>query len=133
MAIDVRVIGPYDDPAQADYLSVAAAARGHDVPDFPPPCPVRFAGMLRFPEKSVESLAFVAYLDGVPAGTLSMWLPLLDNVGNARLDLQVHPALRRRGVGRALYDFAVAQARPRGRVRIISDSVATLPGGTPRD
>src|SRR5262249_17759669 len=68
-----------------------------------------------------------------PAGTLNMWLPQLDNVGNARVDVRVHPALRRQGVGRALYDFAIAQARQRDRVRIISDSVATLPGGTPRD
>jgi GNAT superfamily N-acetyltransferase len=133
MAIDVRMIDPYDDAARADHLAIAVAVREHDVPDFPPPCPVRFAGQLRFPEKAMESVAFTAYLDGTPAGTLSMWFPQLDNVGNARLDLQVHPALRRRGVGRALYDFAVAQARQRGRVRTISDSVATLPGGTPRD
>jgi GNAT superfamily N-acetyltransferase len=133
MAIDVRLIDPYDDAALADQISVVTAARAHDVPDFPPPCPVRSAGTLRFPDKSAEVIAFLAYLDGLPAGTGSMWLPLLDNLGNARLDLQVHPGLRRRGVGAALYAFAVDRARQRDRVRIISDTVATLPGGTPRD
>jgi GNAT superfamily N-acetyltransferase len=131
--IDVRAVDPYDEGAMADRHTVSAAAHAHDVSDFPPLCPVRYAGRLRLPGKAEANLSWVAYVGGQPAGVLDLSLPLLDNPGNAQIDLRVVPGYRRRGVGRMLYAFAIEAARRHGRVRLFSDTVCALPGGVPRD
>jgi GNAT superfamily N-acetyltransferase len=133
MDIDVRAVDPDDTEALAAQHAVLSAARIQDIPDFPPVCPVRLAGMLRHPDKATEVLAFLGYRDGVPVGALTVWLSLRDNLGTARVEIQVHPAWRRRGVGRALYAVAVERARARDRVRLVADSPVTLPGGVARD
>jgi len=131
--IEIRAIDPHDDAALAAHHEVAAAAEEHDVPDFPTPCPVWYAGLLRYPKRSSKRFAWVAYLDGQPAGTLDLDLPLLDNTGNADVELRVAPKYRRRGLGRVLHERAVAAAREHGRVRLIGEAVGTLTGGPPRD
>jgi len=133
MDIEVRALDPHDDEALAAHHAVAVAATAHDVPDFPAPCPVWYAGMLRHPLRSSKRLAWVAYLDGQPAGTLDVDLPQLDNTGNADIELQVAPEYRGRGIGRALHAHAVGVAREHGRIRLIGEAVAALPGGPPRD
>ena len=133
MDIEVRAVDPLDDDALVARLAIIGAAWAHDIPDFPPPCPVRFAVQLRRPDFATGYHAWLAYLDGRPAGTALMTLPLLDNTGNAQVDLQVAPAHRRHGVGRALYAHAVDAARHHDRIRMTSDTVATLPGGVARD
>jgi GNAT superfamily N-acetyltransferase len=133
MGIEVRPVDPADDATVATRTAILGAVRAHDVPDFPPVCPVRAAGRLRYPGASLDVASWLGYLDGRPAGVLTRWLPLRENLGNMMIELMVDPGYRRRGVGRALYDFAVGHAHERGRVRITSDSVDTLPGGVPRD
>jgi GNAT superfamily N-acetyltransferase len=133
MDADVRAVDPYDETALAARHSIAATAGAHDIPDFPPLCPVRFAGHLRHPGKANTRLSWLGYLDGEPAGVLDMDLPQLDNLANAVVELRVAPQYRRRGVGRTLYQFAIEAARREGRVRLLSDSVSTLPDGAPRD
>jgi GNAT superfamily N-acetyltransferase len=133
MDIDVRQVEPADHDALDARHAVAAAALTHDVPDFPPLCPVRYAGYLRHPGRTNARLAWVAYLAGAPAGALDLDLPLLDNIGTAWMTLQVAPAYRRRGVGRALLATAEQAARERGRVRLAADVVSAVPGGAARD
>ena len=133
MDIEVRAVDPDDDETLHARTAILAAARARDVPDFPPVCPVREVGQLRHPSRAADLVSWLAYLDGQPVGVLTEWLPLRENLGNVRLELVVDPAYRRRRVGTALYAFAVADARKRGRVRIISDAVGQLPGGAPRD
>src|SRR6266511_3999051 len=133
MDIDVRPVDPHDDGALAARHAVSAAALAHDVPDFPPPCPARYAGPLRFPGKSDVVLGWLADLDGAPAGVLTLTLPQLDNTGTAKVELQVAPGYRRRGVGRTLYPHAVEVARTHDRVRMTGDYVSALPDGVPRD
>jgi GNAT superfamily N-acetyltransferase len=132
MAIEVRAVDPHDDEALAARRSVSAAALAYNVPDLPAPCPVRYAGELRYQAKADLRLSWLGYLDGVPAGVLTMGLPQLDNTGNAEVELQVVPGYRRRGVGTALYRHALDMARRHGRVRIIGIGAAELPGGVPR-
>ena len=43
----------------------------------------------------------------MPAGYLGLDLPQLDNTDNATVDMVVHPAYRRRGVGRALHEHCL--------------------------
>ena len=133
MDIEVRAVDPHDDRALAARQAVSEAAGAHDVPDFPPPCPVRYARTLLKPGRSTARFSWVAHLDGLPAGVLDLDLPLLDNTGNADVRIEVVPAVRRYGVGRVLYAQAVAAAREHNRVRLIGEAVTTVPGGAPRD
>ena len=65
-------------------------------------------------------------------GIAELTLPQLDNLDNSWLDLTVHPAHRRRGIGTALLAHSVARARAEGRKRLVADVVETLPGGVAR-
>lgn len=111
---------------QAYQINCAAVAA--DVPDFPPVCPKRFFGALRHPWPGLEMRRALAYLDGTPAGYLQIELPHLDNVENAGVELRVHPAYRRRGVGRALHEYALAELRSLGRKRVTGNSHSPLAG-----
>ncbi|MFB4278297.1 N-acetyltransferase family protein [Nonomuraea sp. MTCD27] len=75
-------------------------------------------------------LAWLAALPGgVPAG--SAFLRLFTRAGQehlAELDLQVHPAERRSGVGSALLTTALAAAREEGRRRVIAEAEPGAPG-----
>jgi GNAT superfamily N-acetyltransferase len=133
MDIEVRAVDPLDEGGLAARHGVATAALAEDIPDFPPPCPVRYGSALRHPSPGTDVRSFLAYADGQPAAVATLWLPLLENTGNARMDLQTAPAYRRRGVGRALHAYAVEVARQRGRVRLRGETVSALPGGVPRD
>ncbi|MET8508812.1 GNAT family N-acetyltransferase [Streptomyces sp. NPDC004787] len=66
--------------------------------------------------------------DSIPAGTA--FLRLLDGGQEhlAELDLQVHPAERRKGVGSRLLDVAVAAARDNARRRVVAQAEAGSPG-----
>jgi GNAT superfamily N-acetyltransferase len=133
MDIAVRAVDPGDDEMMAARFAIQAATRTHDLPDFPPYCQARSEGELRHPNAGEETAGWLGYLDGRPAGSLTWFLPTRDNLGNAQVELSVAPPYRRRGVGRALYEHAVAQARQRDRIRITGDSAVTMPGGPARD
>ncbi|MFF5974857.1 GNAT family N-acetyltransferase [Streptomyces sp. NPDC012769] len=67
--------------------------------------------------------------DGTPLG--SAFLRLFAKEGQrhlAQLELQVHPAERRRGVGSLLLDAAVAAAREDGRRSLVAQAEAGSPG-----
>ncbi len=51
-------------------------------------------------------------------GTLMLRLPVLDNLGTANAEVNVHPHHRRQGAGRALLEHAVAVVRADGRGRL---------------
>lgn len=70
----------------------------------------------------------VAVLDGVPVGYLCLGhpTPLPENAHVSAIEgFTVAPAWRRRGVGRALLDAAVAEARHRGSHKISLRVLAT--------
>ncbi|MFJ8096564.1 GNAT family N-acetyltransferase [Streptomyces griseofuscus] len=74
-------------------------------------------------------LAWLAsHADSIPAGTA--FLRLFDGGQEhlAELDLHVHPAERRRGVGSRLLDTAVATARGNARRRVVAQAKAGSPG-----
>lgn len=65
-----------------------------------------------------ERHLFLARRDGSPAGLCSVTLPLRENTDTAGIDVLVHPAQRRQGVGRTLLQFAEAVARRQGRTSL---------------
>jgi GNAT superfamily N-acetyltransferase len=64
-------------------------------------------------------------------GYAHLVLPLRDNTHRARLDLGVRPALRRHGLGSALYEAALARVREAGRTTVlaVTDQLAEPPEG----
>lgn len=132
MDIAVTPLDPADETAAGQAFDISAAQHAADVPDLPI-CRVSFLAGLVHPWPGNRTERFVAYLGDAPAGYLQVDLPTLENTENADMDLMVHPAYRRRGVGRALYERAVAIARENGRRRLMTMTVETLPGGPERD
>ena len=55
--------------------------------------------------------------------------PLLDNTENCLVLVAVHPEHRRRGHGRALFDFLVERARLEGRTRLLTEIAEPLVDG----
>jgi GNAT superfamily N-acetyltransferase len=133
MDIAVKPFEPADHAAAEQAYEIVEAAIAVDLPDFPPVGRRRFLAELAHPWPGNAHELALAYLDGVPAGYLTIHLPQLDNLENAEVDLAVHPARRRRGVGRALHEHAVTVIRGLGRKRLNGMAVETLPGGVARD
>lgn len=122
-----------DDLAIEHAYALRAAINAADLPDFPPLCRQRFLGQLRHPMPGEEDRYALAYLDGRAVGYLSIELPQLENTENASVSIEVLPEHRRRGVGRALYEYALRTLRELGRRRLTSHSVDVLPGQSPRE
>lgn len=70
---------------------------------------------------------------GTVVGAALVTLPLLDNLKLLMFDLAVPPAERRRGVGSALYQRAVAVARAEGRRSLLTEVVEPYQGKGPTD
>jgi GNAT superfamily N-acetyltransferase len=133
MGLTIAPIDPADTGALDAAYRIRAAAQAADVPDFPPLCRRRADAAIRHPMPGIVSVAALARLDGEPVGYANLFLPQLDNTDNATVDLFVHPAYRRRGVGRALLAHGARLLRERGRKRVVAMAVSGLPGGPRRD
>ncbi|MER7417865.1 GNAT family N-acetyltransferase [Micromonospora peucetia] len=132
MSITIAPLDAADQAGIDEAYRIGSAANEVDLPDFPPFCRRRFEAAFRHPMPGNDPLWALARLDGVPAGYLALDLPQLDNTENATVEIVVHPACRRRGVGRALHEHAVRLLRERGRKRVLARAVSTLPGGPAR-
>src|SRR2546429_8659804 len=55
MDVDVRAVDPHDESALAARHTVSAAAVAHDIPDLPPPCPIRDPGPFPDPRPSTAA------------------------------------------------------------------------------
>ena len=82
---------------------------------------------LQFSCRPVDAL-FLAFDDDRLVGEVAVELPRRDNTDAAVLRGEVHPAVRRRGVGTALLDEALAFADARGRRRVRAGAYLGSPG-----
>ncbi|MGI5213093.1 GNAT family N-acetyltransferase [Plantactinospora sp. CA-290183] len=126
MDIVVTPFDAADDVAIERGYEILADARAAEAPDLPRYCRQRFVGGFRHPMPGEEQRHALAHLDDVPVGYLTVTLPQLENLENAQLTLAVHPGYGRRGVGRALYGYAVRLLRDLGRKRVVAETVSTL-------
>jgi GNAT superfamily N-acetyltransferase len=132
MRPEITPLETADESTVEAVLTLLTAAGAADVPDFPPPCPYAFRGDLRHPVSDKRKERFVARVGGEPAGSLVLVLPQLEDREEAGVELCVHPAYRRRGIGRALYAYARDRLRELGRKVCLGYAVETLPGGPSR-
>ena len=133
MRPDIRPLDPTADHAVEAALSLLHAAGKVDTPDFPPACPYDFRASLRQELSYRRRERHLAHEGDTVVGYLHLDLPLRENRDNAEVELIVHPAYRRRGVGRALFEYAVRRVRDLGRKRLIGATAESLPGGPVRD
>jgi GNAT superfamily N-acetyltransferase len=121
------VVAPIAEPEPV--YEVERTVWSHDTPDIPFASLADFRAALNNPIPGYVTERYLAMIDGVPAGTLELRLPQLDNLENADVEVRVLPSCRRRGVGRALYDCALGRVRELGRKRIFGETVANHPDG----
>ena len=129
MGIVVVPLDDADEAAARQAWEIGRAAWAVTLPDIPHESFAHFRGMIRRPAPGYAYERAVGHLDGVPAGYLSLRLPLLDNLENAEIELYVAPEHRRRGVGRALYYHAADRLRALGRKRVTGETVDGRTGG----
>jgi GNAT superfamily N-acetyltransferase len=116
-------LGP-DDDRFADWCEVWAASGRADRPDEPPrPASdhVALGRQLLAPGGSRDGTHRAAVADGTVVGALRMILPTMDNLTATLVDIAVHPAHRRRGIGRMLLAEGTRLAEAHGRTELISE------------
>jgi GNAT superfamily N-acetyltransferase len=116
MRIDVLPLG------ERSVYDLVRAAWQIDIPDISPPSAATFSASIRHPFPGHAWERAVALLDGTPAGYVCLGMPLHDNVDNATVEIVVHPAYRRRGVGRELHRHAVSRMHALGRKRLTGET-----------
>jgi GNAT superfamily N-acetyltransferase len=129
MGIDVVPFDPSDDQAIRQACESLTASDLHELPDTPPEPFEQFVARLRNPNPVYANEFAQGFLDGAPAGFIELSKPIMDNLENATVRLCVRPELRRRGVGRALHDWAAERARADGRKRLGAHTVDRTPDG----
>jgi GNAT superfamily N-acetyltransferase len=130
--MDVIVVDPYDTTLVEELFALHQAVHEHDRPDLPEPLWDEFLAELRHnsPEVQVERLA--ARINGQLVGDAVIALPEIDNRHLAHYYLNVLPAYRRRGVGRALLARVCQRAREAQRESLLCWAGQAVPGGPPR-
>ena len=121
-------LNPTDAALVAAVHTLRCAVEAYDHPDFPPPCPVEHASAVRHPWPGEEHERHLALLHGELVGWLGLSFPMLDNRDAVLVELEVHPAHRRRGVGAALVDRMRERAAARGRHLAIYEVPEDSPG-----
>src|ERR1700734_2581687 len=86
-----------------------------DAPSGPPLTLRRLRGWLTHPEQPIELWVAEGPAAGGIAGWYQLRLPDRENLDRAGLNLFVHPASRRGGLGRALLGHAAMRAAEHGR------------------
>jgi GNAT superfamily N-acetyltransferase len=136
--IAITALDPADASVVDGAFQVLQRARSHDIPDFPPLSRHRFEVSLRVAWPSERVIRWVARAGADVVGHLEVNFPMLDNLDNAFVEITVDPEYRRRGLGRALYEHAVAFVKAEGRRRLMAltpdmpfgDGLAPDPGGS---
>ncbi|MEI2764814.1 MAG: GNAT family N-acetyltransferase [Dermatophilaceae bacterium] len=120
------------DLADADEVGAAyavlVASRSVDRPTFVAPGQADLVADWRHEDPGEEQVLRVARLDGRVVGMCSAWYPLGDNLDKVWADVNVDPPIRRRGVGTALVHDLLAQARSRGRSRVVVEAACPVTG-----
>jgi ribosomal protein S18 acetylase RimI-like enzyme len=111
-----------DDDLFAGWCEVWAAAQRADRPGDPPRPAIEHAvrgRQLLASGGSSDGTHRAAVVDGAVAGAPGLNVPLKDNPTVVVVDVAVHPAHRRRGIGSALLDEGATLAAARGRARLV--------------
>jgi GNAT superfamily N-acetyltransferase len=110
------------------WHSVVTAVQAFDNPEEPPQTLEQTTGRLTAPPPSSRLLLWIAVVDGVTAGVAYLRLPAERDAGRpAEIDVLVHPAYRRRGIGSRLLGRAAEAVRAHGRPAVVAQAIAGTP------
>jgi GNAT superfamily N-acetyltransferase len=125
-----RVDPPDLDLDTADAMAeIGAASLAAARLSLPPPAGLGVLLQMRVgSDGAPEDGVWVAYEADRLVGFGQLSLPHHDNTDSARLSVTVHPDHRRRGVGRALLDEAVAASEAAGRTKLYAGAFAGSDG-----
>ena len=131
MPVDLAPVTTLDD--LRSFWAIEAAAQEHDYVALPADPIEELVPLLGGrPRAGEHVLLHLAREQGEPVGTLTLTLPLLDNLDVVHVDGQVHPPHRRRGYGRELLELAVRQVRRHRRSRVFVEAHSPLDGSQGR-
>lgn len=106
---------PADAGTLDEVVTLWRSAYEADRPADPPYCPAWEQSGVLHPQPGERYEHWLARDGGRLTGVVALGFPELDNTGTAYVDVVVHPAVRGRGTGRALWDLACARARRQDR------------------
>jgi GNAT superfamily N-acetyltransferase len=113
--VEIRRVDPADAETVAAYVLVRNAVNAQDAPWFPPHSVRGVVNDLTWGWDGEPDTAYLGLEDGVPVATGTVSTTEYDNLHLAWLGAKVHPAHRRRGLGTAMLEAVLAEARSRGR------------------
>src|SRR4051794_6696041 len=119
---DIVELERHDEAALREFYDVEVAAQTADRPyavlrTFPQLCQMARGGSAYF-----QRTFLVARERGRIVGTADLGRSLRDNLHLADVEVRVLPDARRRGIGRALHDEAVARGRADGRSTFLGEA-----------
>jgi GNAT superfamily N-acetyltransferase len=127
--VDITPVDPESLDQLRAFQDVTDAVFAADVPDLPPSPFEELVATARTPRGSVREARWLGQDEGAAVGIARATFFLRDNTDQCEVMVAVHPAHRRRGYGRALFDFLVAQASREGRVRMVAEIAEPLVHG----
>ncbi len=118
------------DPASLEQLRawqhVTDAVCAADVPDLPNNPFEELVASARTPRQSIREERWLLSHQGSPVAVARASFTLLDNTEQCGVLVAVHPAHRRQGHGRRLFDHLVERARSEGRARLLTEIAEPL-------
>jgi GNAT superfamily N-acetyltransferase len=124
--VDIELVKPGDEARLRAWWEVEDAARQVDAPWLPTNPVQELLLEDDTNRRSSRRERHVAVLDGRVVGGVSLELPLLDNTETLVASAMVHPDHRRHGIGRQLFDHAVARAHHERRPLLIGEVAEPL-------
>jgi GNAT superfamily N-acetyltransferase len=120
--IEIVEVDPHDERALKEFHAVEQAAIVGDRPDQLSRTYDALANSMREPSPYRACTLLAAVVDGAMAGVAQLDLMLQDNLHLAQCEINVAPAHRRRGIGRALHDEVSVRRRAAGRTSITGEA-----------
>ena len=111
------------------WQDVTDAVYAADVPDLPNSPFEELVASARTHRRSVREERWLLSHGGASVGVARASFTLLDNTDQCGVLVAVHPAHRRQGHGRRLFDHVVERVRSEGRARLLTEIVEPLVDG----
>ena len=121
MSHPVHEVDPHDEAALRDWYAVEAASVHHGRPHALHRTFAALASSVRDPSPYRRVRLLAVREDGATVGVAELATGTTDNLHLAELEVHVHPAHRRRGIGRALHDHADRLRRADGRRTVVGE------------
>ncbi|HEY6738305.1 MAG TPA: GNAT family N-acetyltransferase, partial [Actinopolymorphaceae bacterium] len=121
-SVQLDLLDPYDDAAVADVQEFDEIVRAVDEPTQPPTLLRPTMGYLRHGWDGEPPRVWLHRRDGRVVGKIGLEIPERENRHTASVGVTVHPELRRRGLGTALFHAAVERVREVDRRLLLADS-----------